>query len=94
MTEDRFLKTRFKPFSFIDYKSERVKNIDGGFGAIVECLLLAVDFDERLLKLQPVPDSYYEEEIFWARCEHCEVSRPKLKIIGKERDKLINNNQQ
>lgn len=80
MSEQEFLKKAFRPFAPIDYYSKKVKNIDGQFGATVECLLLAVDFDERLLQLIPIINSYYNEESFWARCEHCEFSRPKLKL--------------
>ncbi len=83
MSEQEFLKKSFKPFSLVLYTNDRLKNIDNEYGATIECFLLAVDFDERLFKLIPLPQSWYDEKEFWARCEHCEISRPKLKILKK-----------
>lgn len=80
MSEEEFLKKKWKPFQLIDFKSERIKNIDGGYGAIVPCILLAIDFDERLLKIIPIPEGYYEEKEFWSRCEHCEIPKPPVKM--------------
>lgn len=84
MTPEDFLKKKWKPYQEIDFKSSRIQNIDGQLGAIIPCMLLAVDFDEQLLKIIPFPGGYYEEKEFWARCEHCEISRPKLKVVGKK----------
>ena len=81
MTESKFLEKKFVAFEQIDYHSSRSFNIDGERGAIIPCILLAIDYDERLLKLVPVPDGVYEEKPFWVRCDNCEISRPKLKAV-------------
>lgn len=73
MTEQEFLKKRFKPFEQIDCKNSKDK--------VVECMLLAVDFEQRLFHLSPFPNDYYEEKSFWARCDYCNRPRPKLKVV-------------
>jgi hypothetical protein len=86
MTEDKFLKTRFKGFQIITYHNERDLNIDGQPGQIMECMILAVDFDERLLKIMPIPNDVYEEKEFWCRCEHCEIFKEE---VPKKECKLV-----
>jgi len=72
MTEQEFLKKRFKSFERINCKNSR--------DTVVECMLIGVDFEQRLFKLEPFPNDYYEEKSFWARCDYCERPRPKLKL--------------
>ena len=81
MTEQEFLKKRFKPFSLIDYKNQDYENIDGQKGVEWDGILLAIDFEERLLKIVPIPNDFYEEKEVWVRCENCEISRPKPKKL-------------
>lgn len=73
MTEQEFLKKRFKPFEIIEYGNERTK--------MVSCILLGVNFEERLFHLSPIPEDYYEKDSFWVRCENCQRPRPKLKVV-------------
>jgi len=49
---------------------------------VIQCMLLAVDFDERIFKLMPFPNDHAEEEPFWARCEHVKRPRPKPHITA------------
>lgn len=47
-----------------------------------ECLLIGVDFNGRLLILESLPTEPDEEPTeFPARCEHCEITRPKPKLM-------------
>lgn len=81
MTEEEFVKKKFSAYQEINFEGRRVTNIDGGIGAIIPCMVLAVDFDERLLKIIPYPDGDYEaKEGFWVRCEHIEIPKPRLKV--------------
>lgn len=81
MTEQEFSEKQFKAFDAIDYHSSRSFNIDGERGAIIPCILLAIDFEEMLFKLVPIPDGVYEEKPFWVRIENCKMARHKLKAI-------------
>jgi hypothetical protein len=72
MTEETFLKRSYKPFQAMDYIYR---------GRTISCMVLAVDFDERLLKLQSFPINGVEETEFWARCEHCELPLRGMKIV-------------
>lgn len=72
MNEDVFLKRSFKPFMAIDLIHE---------SEVIECILIKIDFDERLLKLRILPNNIIHEDDIWVRCEHCEFSRPKLKQV-------------
>ena len=83
MTEDQFRKKRFHGFMSIDYSNSRIKNPDGEYGVIIPCMLVALDFDECILTLQPFPNESYKEDEFTAYCENCEISKPKLKAVTK-----------
>ncbi len=77
MTLEEFNKKRFisheliecYPKSFDDY--------------CIPCMLLAVDFEQQLFKLQPIHDGFYEEIPFWCRVEYCKrpARKPNLKIV-------------
>lgn len=66
MTEEVFLKSKFTPYMAIDHIYSR-----RGVGLEkVECMLISIDFEERLLKLVPFDLETYENNEFWVRCEH------------------------
>jgi hypothetical protein len=48
---------------------------------VYECMLLAIDFEQDLFKLEPVDKEMYEDASFWARVEYCKRPRPKLKAM-------------
>lgn len=79
MDEDKFIKKRWKGYEEVEYHNERQKNVDGGFGIILPCMVVSVDFDERLLKLQPFPNELYEDKDFWAHCSHIELPKKEEK---------------
>ena len=76
MTEDEFLKKRFKPFEIMIYKSEHLEE--------VECILLGIDFEERLFRLIPISEGHFEEDEFWANCDHCKRPFHKLKTLEQK----------
>jgi len=78
MTEQEFLKKRFKPFEIIEYQHSYVNEKNE---IIIDCILIGVNFEERLFHLAPIPKDYYEKESFWVRCEHCQRPIPKLKVV-------------
>lgn len=79
-----FVKRKFGAYQEINFESKRILNKDGEMGAIIPCMVLAVDFDERLLKIMSYPDGDYEaKEGFWVRCEHIHIPKPKLKVTKK-----------
>ena len=88
MTEDQFLKMPFKPFMEVDYMSRYLPtktgdppyNLPDKTRERTSCLVLAVDFEEKLFYLWLVPVDA-EKEPFWARCEHVELPVNKPKIV-------------
>lgn len=47
---------------------------------VYECMLIAIDFEQELFKLEPVDKEVYEDISFWTRVEYCKRPRPKLKV--------------
>lgn len=83
MNDQEFQKKAFRGFVEVEYRSENDFNIDGFKGVEIPCLLLAVDFVEGLIQVQPFPDSHHEPEAFWARYDniHFPKHQPKLKVV-------------
>lgn len=72
MTQEEFGKKRFKGFEPIIFEGVKgEKNI--------ECILLAVDFEQELFKLEPLDKNFYEDKEFWCRIEYCNRPHYKLK---------------
>lgn len=77
MTLEEFEKKRFigyeeiecYPKSFDDY--------------CIPCMLLAVDFEQKLFRLLPIDTEMYEDKPFWARPEYCKRPNPRLKLLKK-----------
>ena len=82
MTEEKFLRSSFKSYQILTYQNDRERNRDGELGVILECMLLAVDFDNKVFKIIPIPNQVYEENEFWTSYENCEIfkEKPELKI--------------
>jgi hypothetical protein len=72
MTEKEFFKRSYRPYQIMNY-------IHGN--NIIECMIIAVDFDERLFKLKNFRSMFWNETEFWVRCEHCQLPERKLKIV-------------
>lgn len=49
MTTKEFMNRSYKPFEIIQYESNYVRNIDGGLGSIIDCNMIAVDFQEEIV---------------------------------------------
>jgi len=49
----------------------------------IECMLLACDFDNDVMKIQPIPDSYFEEKEFWVSIDWVDLPKRKMKIVNK-----------
>jgi len=81
VTSTEFAKRKWQHSELIVFTHPRFNNVT------VECMLIAVDFDQELLKLEPMDKSIYEEIPFWSRIEYCECPRPKLKIVKSNKDK-------
>lgn len=73
MTQEEFAKKRWQHSEAIEYSHPRSSRI-------VECMLLAIDFENGLLKLEPFDKEIYEDKSFWARVENCKRPAPKLKV--------------
>lgn len=72
MTEKEFLKKRWVSYELIEYH---------GRHGVIDCILLAVDFDERLFKLDPIDKELYEDKSFWCRVDNYKRPNPKLKKV-------------
>jgi hypothetical protein len=71
MTEDVFLKHSYRPYQIMNFIHNE---------KIIECMVISIDFDERLFKLQSIETYEITGAEFWVRCEHCELPRKKLHI--------------
>jgi len=71
-----FNKKRWKPFEEIIYIPDRHPEAYEG----ESCMLLAVDFEEQLMRLEPFDKPLNEDKSFWCRVEHCYRPHSKLKI--------------
>jgi len=74
MTLEEFRKKRWMHSELIEFRPHRME------GVVIECMLLAVDFEQYLFKLEPFDKEIYETKSFWCRVEYCKRPAPKLKI--------------
>jgi hypothetical protein len=74
MTREEFIKKRWVGYELIEFRPPKKEDI------VYECMLLAIDFEQDLFKLEPVDKEMYEDESFWARVEYCKRPAPKLKV--------------
>jgi len=44
------------------------------------CMLMAVDFDNDVVKLLPFPNSYYEEKEFWVSIDYFDLPKKRLRV--------------
>jgi len=74
MTREEFIKKRWVGYELIEYRPYRKED------SVIECMLLSIDFEQELFKLEPVDTEMYEDNSFWVRVEYCKRPRPKLKV--------------
>ena len=74
MTREELVKKRWQGYERIDYIPKRKE------GYVIECMLLAIDFDNELFMLEPIDKEIYEDNTFWARVEYCKRPAPKLRV--------------
>lgn len=74
MTREEFTKKRWVGYELIEFRPPNKEDV------VYECMLLAIDFEQDLFKLEPVDKEMYEDASFWARVEYCKRPRPKLKV--------------
>jgi hypothetical protein len=88
MTEEQFNNKSFKSHMVVIYKYAQIPLNNGKFGynqfskkEDCECLLIGIDFENKLFKLWVVPDSKdYEGREFWAYCTYVELPKKKMKL--------------
>jgi hypothetical protein len=66
------IKTRWKPYMTVLWKNERAESA-------VECMLVAINFDDEIAILQPLSDLYFDQD-FHANIKHIELPKPKPKL--------------
>lgn len=76
MTRERFLSLRFRPFMELDFITKRGVHEE----TFIPVMLLAIDWDNDVLKVVPFPRTNLEEIEFWTSIDHIESPKPKLKI--------------
>ena len=74
MDRDELIKKRWVGYELIEYRPYRKEDV------VIECMLLSIDFEQELFKLEPIDKEMYEDKSFWARVEYCKRPRPKLKV--------------
>lgn len=74
MDRERFMKLSFKGYMTLHYCNARLV-------LPVECLLLAVDFDNNTVKIIPSADCGFEEKEFWCSIDYIELPPKRLKVV-------------
>lgn len=70
----------YKPFEIIQYESKYVRNIDGELGSLIDCNMIAVDFQEEIFVLVPLPDGPYQTQgPITVHRSHCKT--PRMKVV-------------
>ena len=77
MTRDRFVSLRFKGFMELEYVRKR----DMYGYEYLPVMLLAVDWDNDIVKVIPFPESWAEEKEFWTSIEHVELPSKRMKVV-------------
>ena len=69
------MKKRWVGYELIEYRPPRKEDV------VYECMLIAVDFEQELFKLEPIDKEMYEDTSFWVRVEYCKRPAPRLKKV-------------
>lgn len=73
MTDKQFWQSKWKPFEVMNvYLKEFDRNC--------ECILVGIDFEDKVMKLRPIDVEIYEDDIFEAPI--------KITTRGKDKSKL------
>ena len=76
MTEKEFIRYSFRHSEIIEFVRPVEKEI------VTPCLLLAVDFEQALFKLEPIDKEIYSNKDFWCRREYCrKPEKKKLRVV-------------
>jgi hypothetical protein len=75
MTGQDFHKYHWKAMEVVEYVNERSNQV-------VQCCILAIDFDCQVMKIVPVDKISYEEKEFWCSIEFIRkiIKNQKLKV--------------
>ncbi len=73
MDRNKMLKTKWKPYMEITYKTSRMEEA-------VDCFLVAINFDDEIVILQPISDEYDRKD-FHTYIGFCELPKFKMKSV-------------
>ncbi len=73
MERDKMIKRRWKAFEPITFKAPRM-------GEGVDCLLIAINFDDETMVLQPLGEQYNNDD-FYANIKYCELTPLKMRKV-------------
>jgi hypothetical protein len=71
------MKCKFTPYMEIEYVYPN--RTDGG-NSVASCLLLSVDFDTEILRLQILPDATFNECEVYAHISYCRMPKKEIKL--------------
>lgn len=72
MTREQMVKIRWKPYMTVLWKNHRAEEA-------MECLLVAINFDDEIAILQPMSELYFNLD-FHANIKDIELPKPKPKL--------------
>jgi hypothetical protein len=89
MTRKELLTASWKAFDLIEYCAPRMDKP-------VECLLLSVQFDDEIMVLQPLSESYKKDD-FYANTQYCFKQKKKMsaaalhgkKVREEDKERLL-----
>lgn len=74
MTREELVKYKFKAYQTLEYTNPRN-------GAVIEFMLIAVDFDIECFKVVPIDLDEYDENEVWIPAKYCKIPRRKLMVV-------------
>lgn len=72
MTREYFVKRKWSAYEQVDIFSPRKKEHK------VRCMVLAIDFENETMQVEPFDKNLYEDKSFWCSIDRIEI--PKFKI--------------
>lgn len=75
MERDTFIKRHFKAYQRLDYINPNYPI------PLVECILIAVNFDDDVIKLRPITSVEVEEKDFWCSIDYIEFPKKKMIVV-------------
>jgi len=89
VTEDEFKKRRWKPFELVVFSNDYSGKLAEAYRFEMDCIVLAIDFEEGLLKVIPLYPSEYKfdpPDGFYANHAHITIKKRGMEVIHNKKN--------